>query len=349
MSVYTEELESVILDYANFSDELIIISGYCSPDIIEKFAKLGKKLEFFFGMYQKNALTLSTHNKLKDIDNKYSNLNINIVYDYHVHTKCYIFKKKNVITNILVGSANFSIYGLKSGKNSEMLVDVEPGIHFREIEEYYQEIQDASKRCDDASIIVLPKQSKKKRIGKSKKYKVSTNPFVALIPLFIYEKNKKIVPKSSGLNWGNQSGHSKNSGYLESYFAITANLIDNHPLVFPFKPEKRTTTTGKITRDYDPITILWDDGYVMEMTFQGKGVERPPSGKRKDGDPYRCYPKQLTSASGGSELGEYIRKRMNLPQRKVITLSDLKKYGKEYIELTYIQDGYYEADFSPKK
>ena len=36
MSVYTEELESVILDYAKFADELIIISGYCSPDIIEK-------------------------------------------------------------------------------------------------------------------------------------------------------------------------------------------------------------------------------------------------------------------------------------------------------------------------
>mgnify|MGYP002236720470 CR=1 FL=1 len=97
------------------------------------------------------------------------------------------------------------------------------------------------------------------------KYKISKNPFVALIPLFRIKGTKKVVPDSSGLNWGNQKGHTK-KGSMESYFAVTAELIDNHPMYF-LLTSKRNTTSGKITRDHDPITVLWDDGTVMEMNF----------------------------------------------------------------------------------
>lgn len=75
-------------------------------------------------------------------------------------------------------------------------------------------------------------------------------------------------------------------------------MINNHPIVFPFKTQKRNTTSGKITRDHDPITVLWDDGTVMEMIFSGTGVERPSKGDRTPNNPYRQYPKQLTSADG---------------------------------------------------
>lgn len=350
MTIYVEKLEKLILDNAENSDEINIISGYCSPDIIESFAKLGKKLDFFFGMYRKNGLTKNTHTKLINLQNKYDNLNVYIVYDYHVHTKCYIFKQNTKITNILVGSANFSIDGLRSKKNSELLVNLNSLKHIEEIKAYHKEVFNASKPCYDPDIIVFRQDSTLKKISKSKNYQISNNPFIAMIPLFQYNNEKeKYVNTKSGLNWGNQTGHSKKEGYLEAYLTVNSYLIDNHPLVFPFKPEKRKTSSGKITREYDPVVILWDDGTLMEMTFQGMGVERPTASKRAANEPYRRYPKQLTSASGGAELGEYIRKRMNLSKRHIITYNDLKEYGREYIELTYIYDNYYEANFSPEK
>ena len=56
--------------------------------------------------------------------------------------------------------------------------------------------------------------------------------------------------------------------------------------MFPFFPNARTTSIGKTTRRYDTVTVLWDDGVVMEMIFSGNGVERPAKGKRKPGEPY---------------------------------------------------------------
>lgn len=34
-------------------------------------------------------------------------------------------------------------------------------------------------------------------------------------------------------------------------------------------PVDRLTTGGKKTRKSDPVTVIWDDGEMMTMTFQG--------------------------------------------------------------------------------
>ena len=352
MGVYVDGLEQVVIDNASSSDEIAIISGYCSPDTIEKIARLGKKLDFYFGMASRGALTPLLLNKLQDLQQNHANLNIFVVSDYHVHTKCYIFKENGDIKNILVGSANCSINGLRSGENSELLVDLNKNElinqqYLNDLDLYCLEVAQSSLPIDNKEILVFPQSvtTRSKGTG-SYKYKISKNPFVALIPLFRIKGAKKVVPDSSGLNWGNQKGHTK-KGSMESYFAVTAELIDNHPIVFPFKPQKRNTTSGKITRDYDPITVLWDDGTVMEMIFSGTGVERPSKGNRTPDEPYKQYPKQLTSADGGgAKLGTYIRRRMGLSPTHKITMSDLSSFKNKYVEFTYMQDGYYEASFS---
>lgn len=352
MGVFVDGLEQVVIDNASSSDEIAIISGYCSPDTIEKIASLGKKLDFYFGMASRGALTPLLLNKLQDLQRNHANLNIFVVSDYHVHTKCYIFKENGDIKNILVGSANCSINGLRSGKNSELLVDLNKNElinqhYLNGLDSYCLEVAQSSLPINSSQILVSSQSVTTRSKGTGRhKYKISKNPFVALIPLFRIKGNKKVVPESSGLNWGNQKGHTK-KGSMESYFGVTAELIDNHPIVFPFKPQKRNTTSGKITRDYDPITVLWDDGTVMEMIFSGGGVERPTEGNRTPNDPYRQYPKHLTSADGGgAELGAYIRRRMGLPSTHKITMSDLNSFKNKYVVFTYIQDGYYEASFS---
>ena len=213
---------------------------------------------------------------------------------------------------------------------------------------YYEKI-----RKRDKNMVKKTKTSKKSTINS---YPVSSNPNVAYMPLYSLEKNEKgemikVVHKKSGLNWGLQDGHSKKGkGYAEAYIPVTAELIDSHPMVFPCIPDVRMTTTGKVTRKFDPVQVEWDDGTVMEMIFSGTGVERPTKDERNLGDPYKTYPKQFTSGAktdgGGAELGKYLRQRMNVSARHIITIDDLKNYGRDYIALEYVKDGHYKADFS---
>lgn len=361
MSVLVEKLKTAVVNKVNASDKVVIVSGFATPDTVEDIAKSGVETIFYYGMYRKHGLTKLTLDKLRMIHNAYSNLTVKIVYDYHVHTKCYLFYKSNQLFDALVGSANCSIDGLSSGKNSEMLVEINTdnmtcSDYYISLDKYIGEVDKASVLCDDPSITVTSSAKKKTAKVKKGEYPQSSNPFVAFMPLYSWEKNKsgrlkKVVKNKSGLNWGLQSGHSKKgAGYAEAYIKVTGELIDNHPLLFPFFPESRKTSGGKSTRRYDPVTVLWDDGTLMEMIFSGNGVERPTKTNRSEDSPYQRYPKQFTSGSdtdgGGAELGEYLRKRMNVSQRHKITYQDLKDYGRDYIELTYIHDGYYEADFS---
>lgn len=345
MAVIVEELLNSVLNEVKNSNEITIISGYASPDIIEKIADYGKKVDFYYGMFPMDGITTLTYKKLLELNNKYDNLHIYIVYDYHVHSKCYIFKKEKNI-NILVGSANCSKNGLSSGRNSEMLVELnsnelKDNDYIQKIFKYSEEIKNASVSCVDPLIVPKSKTKKKKTNA--------NNPFIAIMPLYtLNSKKRKVVQKAHGLNWGLANNkHKKGDTYAEANIPIRGVHIDCNPIMFPYFPERRTTQTGKITRRYDPITVLWDDGVIMEMIFSGNGVERPTRGTRKEGEPFKCYPKQLTSADGGGAiLGEYLRKRMNIDKRKQIKYSDLKKYKKDYIELRYISPGYYEADFS---
>ncbi|MFQ8903086.1 MAG: hypothetical protein ACLR7D_15655 [Lachnospira eligens] len=85
---------------------------------------------------------------------------------------------------------------------------------------------------------------------------------------------------------------------------------------------------------------------MMTMTFQGS--QRAYPSKK---NPIMVYPKQLSygddsTNKGGAVLGKYLRKRMNVSAYHVITIADLKKYGKDYVLLTYVSPGLYTADFS---
>ncbi|MSS11290.1 NgoFVII family restriction endonuclease [Clostridium sp. WB02_MRS01] len=354
MAVLVENLMDCVLCNTKNSDEVIIISGFTTPDVIKDIANLGKKITFYYGMYCMDGITPLTHSKLIDLDSKFGNLTINIVNDYHVHTKCYLFFKSGKLQNALVGSANCSKNGLSSDKNCEMLVELNEselktdGYLIRLIE-YSKEIAAASVHCDD-SVIVPRSITSAKKMPKTLNGKLPTsgNPFVAYMPLYTLKNGKKIVNKASGINWGLQGGHSKKgTGYAEAYIPVLSEHIDDKPTMFPFFPIARTTKIGKVTRRYDTVTVLWDDGVVMEMVFSGNGIERPTKKNRKPGEPFHRYPKQLTSGAdgGGAVLGEYLRKRMNIPARKLVTLADLKKYKRDFIELRYIAPGYYEANF----
>ena len=344
MAVNVDNLKRLVIDNTKASDRIVIISGYATPDMVEEIAKIGVQVSFFYGMYKKRGLTKLTYEKLTDIDARYLNLRVHIVRDYHVHTKCYLFYNNNNLQNALVGSANCSFDGLLSGANSEMLVELNEtelrnSAYLRRLTKYQHSIEAASVRCGDPSIIVnAPMPSKGRKRVKKGTFPVSSNPYVAYMPLYYWGKTKKgnlakIVHQKSGLNWGLQSGNSKKgSDYAEAYIAVTGDLVDRHPMLFPFFPISRVTSSGKATRRYDPVRVLWDDGKIMEIVFSGNGVERPTAKNRTSTSPYHKFPKQFTSGAdgdgGGAELGKYIRQRMNVSEADIyheeITLDEKK-------------------------
>lgn len=360
MAVLVEKLLETLIKNIDTCDEIVIISGYSSPDVIARIAKLGKPTLFYYGMYGAEGITERQLTSFRNLQKEYSNLKIRLVFKHRVHTKAYLFVNNNEIKHAMIGSANFSSNGLMGVKNSEMLVElndtelIQGSPYLSQLEIYRDDIDSISIDCTDSKVItrakVTPKQSTFRKKGREV-FPLTGNPHVAIMPFYSIDKGKKTINKHSGINWGLQSGHVKKSGsYTEAYIPVTSTLVDNYPIIFPPFSDIRTTTEGKITRRSDPVTVLWDDGVVMQMIFSGTGVERPTKGNRKQGDPFREYPKQFTSADGGGEeLGKYLRNRMGVVSKGLITLSDFKKYGRDYITLTYISPGYYEADFSNDK
>lgn len=346
MSFYVEKLKSEIIRNAAASDEIIIISGYYSSDMLIEIAKLNKKTMFYYGMYGKSGITPLQVKALHNIIELYPSFSANVVFDYHVHSKCYIFKRNNIIINALVGSANVSINGLESGKNSEILIDAEE-VYFAAIDAFSKEVITASVPYDDPNIVPSSHNFSVSRKSLTQKGRIySGSPFVDNIPLFVYSGKKKVVTRSSGLNWGLQSGHTaRSSAFAEAYIPIKAYDIDTYPLIIPPLGIIGSGTGGRKTRRLSPVTVTWDDGTVMDMLFQGNGPERPTRSHRSAKDPYREYPKQLTTNEGGIVLGEYLRTRLGVGGRDLITYDDLKKYGRDYITLTLVGTDNYEADF----
>ena len=143
MAIFVDNLESLVMTNTTSSDEITIISGYFSIDIIENIAKHGVPTTFYYGMYLRNGLSPSYYSAFQRLEATYPNLKINIPIAYHVHTKCYIFKKAGSITNALIGSANASSSALATTPNSELLAPIDSVTDKAFLDDYAKEIDTA--------------------------------------------------------------------------------------------------------------------------------------------------------------------------------------------------------------
>lgn len=346
--LYIEDLEEVIFEKhkqtSEEPDELIIISGYLGPAPVERLSELPFKTTIVGGMYPSgiDARLLTSLNKVKS-----NNSNLAIKYStIEVHSKIYIWRYKGKIISALIGSANFSSNGLRTDYR-ESLADVTRD-SYKPLERYYDLILSSS--LDTPSI----KSTKKVVVFENKKQErdvnISNIKYSYEIPLFKETKTKfKHVPEQSGLNWGNSKGH---VAIGDAYIPIPKELLkENQYLIHPYKKDYYVPE-GKKKRLSDPIEIIWDDGTIMEASLEGTQKFNNQS-----------FPKNLTSFSSKKTLfsengkrmskksimGRYLRKRIGVSLEKVITIDDLKNYGRDTITLSLINEGVYYCDFSVKK
>lgn len=344
---YYKDLEEVVFNMhetlGEEVDELVIISGYLGPSPVERLSSLPFKSTVIGGMYA-NGIDFRLLEALKKAKRENKNLEIEFS-TIEIHSKIYIWRKKTKIITALIGSANFSSYGLRMDMRESLAV-VNRGT-YSIIESYLHEIR-------GSSIYEPPLKAEKRGIdfnchldkekeNQSKGLKVSCD-----ISLFRETKDKgKYVPDKSGLNWGLSSGHVAEA---DAYIRIPKDILkENQGLIFPFDEEYVNKISRK-SRQSDPIELIWDDGFIMPASLEGRQTYNG-----------RNYPKQLTSysnkkailsngekVSAKSILGRYLRKRLSVPIDHQISLQDLHRYGRDNITLSLIEEGIYYADFSVK-
>lgn len=94
------------------------------------------------------------------------------------------------------------------------------------------------------------------------------------------------VHAASGLNWGYNAGTAMLG---DAYIPVNKNNILGCRNMF-IKPNPNS-----------PINVVWDDGTTMELLLEGSGANL------NDGNE---YPKQISSYTNKSILGDYLRRRI---------------------------------------
>jgi hypothetical protein len=332
--LYTKDLSKVI--FSNFDvtiDEFIVISGWLGFAQIEEALGKNVKITALFGMSASSGVPGPNHAKLKIMD--MTNKNLQVYYALpgnDVHSKIYVWKSRGVIKKALIGSANFTYQGINlDGRESLQTVEQ---ADFNKLNDYLKQILDPAKieRCSSTNL--------KTRITSIPRVTIvdplaliidGSSGNVRTIRLTLLDE-KGNVPEKSGINWGHGNAHTKpNDTYIKiSKAAIkTGFFVPKSYERIPGVPE------NKVKNVRIPVEVIWDDGTAMDCL--------------EEGDQYVGeveYPKQISSAVKKEILGVYLRNRLGVPLGQKVTMEDLKRYGRTYIDVTATGPNSYYMDFS---
>ena len=314
--LYTENLEEIIFHRHEVfpCDELVVLSGYVGPNPIEKLQFLPLQSKVIYGMYGIEGIKRPLHNSLIKLQNTLTTVNI-FYSNLPVHSKCYAWRNKGEIVHAMVGSANFSTSGLTTPYR-EILAETTHDT-FSPLNDYIKKVLNNAISCLE--------------IGMNN---VVTPAADALCFLSLLGRDGE-VQNAAGLNWGqNPANHTTKN---DSYIKIRIQDVKNFPELFPPKQINplRYDGRGKIHRHNDHVEIIWDDGVCMDGLFFGN--------QNIDGI---MYPKQVGSFPHYAEMGKYLRQRLNVPEGQPIRKFHLKRYGRDTIGISLINEGVYKFDFS---
>lgn len=315
-------------------DNLIIISGYIGVKPIERLLTLPSDIHatVIYGMYGSDNISAPLHKALLELQEKLPHVEI-LYSTIPIHSKIYFWKQGKNIASALVGSANFSVSGLRNDYK-EVLSDVDEN-SFADFQDYYDYIKGKCIPCTDDSIKV-------RKMARVPRTLIQKQPLLShgICRASFLDENG-LVPKKSGLNWGCSGGHVSKG---DAYIRITMNYVRMFPKMFPPKKYvdgvENINSTGRKNRENDEVELIWDDGTTMVGLLEGQNYNKVDN---------MIYPKQLSSSPKKSILGSYLRERIGVSLDHVITKTDLRKYGRDHIDISLISEGVYYMDFSVNK
>ncbi len=325
MVFYNQSLEELIFERHNIieANELVVISGYLGPSPIRKLKNLPLKSTIIYGMFAADGIRQSLHDSLCSIQNE--NNSIDIFYSHMaVHSKCYIWKKDNIINHALIGSANFSKNGLTTPYReilSEALRD-----SYSNLNDYIIKILHNSTLCTENQYTNLRNENLLRQVETQQNIEQK---------LSLLDKKGR-VQNIAGINWGqNPKNHTRPN---DAYIPIRKDFIRSFPNLIPPKLLPgilEESHGGRSQRHNEAIEVIWDDGNEMVCLFEGN--------QNIDGV---LFPKQIASSPNKDTLGKYLRKRLGVQDGAFVKTEDFQRYGRADISIEMIAEGVYNFDFS---
>ncbi len=321
--IHTSDIygENLIHPIGQGCDRLKIISGYSTAAMAFKHIEQGIGLnpnlsvQLLVGMCKFDGLSLSNHqgfNKLV-IDDFKGRFTCSYVFNNRpVHSKAYIWYSGAEFRTSYIGSANYTQNAFFGG-NRELMVE---SLDIK-ICDYFDEIERDSIYCENPEAEHLIQIYRDQRYRQHVRQQDEIDATGLVFPdekrnlehvTVSFLTKEGMLPRASGLNWGQRAGREKNQAYI------------------PLKAEVYGS-------DFFPpntmhFTINTDDNKTLIVTRaqdNGKAIETPHN---------------------NSLIGEYFRMRLGLPGGAFVEKADLVKYGRSDIDFYKIDDETYYMDFS---
>ena len=298
------------------ADELNILTGYIGSSTIEEACNLDIKINVVYGLARHSKLKKVFHSDLCKLQTKQTKVYCPEILS---HAKIYIWKYRKEVVYVLNGSANFSRSGLETPLK-EVLSEVHPA-SFKHFRDYFESIFQSSKLIDKIDFDKFGANEDKfsDTMGNS------TEGLVLDRNICISDS---LYAKKSKINWGH--GKAKNDK-RDGYIPIRVKDIINYPKLFPEKADNK----GLGYKDNAPIEILWDDGERMTALLEGNKTFK---GLR--------YPNKISSFRSKKTMGDYLRRRMGIPEGEFVTRQMFENYGRDNISISLLGEGVYFMDFS---
>jgi hypothetical protein len=294
------------------ANKFIALSGFVGPDPIKDLGPLDLQSTVIFGLFNKTRKRV-LHQQLLNL---HEVTNIEIKYpNISSHSKCYLWLKNDKPIKGFIGSANFSLNGLKNDYR-ETLFEVNRRKLYL-LNSYMKIILESSYACSEAVIVdrEVPEEDYDKEICN----------------MVLYDPQTGETQPRHGLNWGFADANVRPN---DACIPIRADHIKKYPTLFPplrSDPENEGETLKEI------IEIIWDNGVVVPGRFEGsQTIDR------------RTYPKQIATYPHKDTMGKYFRDRMGIEHGTIVTKGNLDTYGRDQVNVSLIAEGVYHIDFSPE-
>ena len=327
----------------NNADSLLILGGYISLTPVKNISKEGINVDVVYGASKRANLNQKVHDQYVSITQKTST---KVYYsNQYYHSKIYCWIKNKTPIDILVGSANFSSAGLDNDYQ-EFLTTI-ANTDFEETFKYMNYCLSNSILCNEYSAPVKITTPQNLVINSNQisqlliKNSIPLDRIISHAPpkarIFCGDSRGNISSGGSGPNWGHGKGHTNSNDW---YLRLGVGLIKAIPQLFPNDGINPNIGKGQSFKSSRQVADgLFDDGEVMQLSFEQKG---PESGQGN-------YYKALTSWPNKSILGAYLRKRLKVPSGSKVDYSHFLNYGRDCIDIEKIDDGQYYLDFSSTK
>ena len=328
--MFSENLfDEVLLQPAKSgANKLYVVSGYATAAMALRHLEMlrenncGVEIELIVGMSSLDGLSQTNHRGFQELVQTSYNGVFSCSYLTEmppVHSKIYSWFCDDKPFCGFIGSANYTQTAFGK-RQREVMATADPQKGF----DYFQELVPQTIYCDNieaeniVQIYNARSYTRARRETEAIQQQEATTATLetgliglSSVKLTFLDKAGNL-PQISGLNWGQRPGRNRNQAYIKLPADITrTDFFPNRPIQF---------------------TVLTDDEKILTCARaqdNGKAIHTPQN---------------------NSQMGEYFRNRLGVPNGSPILLEDLIKYGRTDVSVYKIDDETYCMDFSvPQK